>query len=107
MHLRTIFLSNKIASYIVPNPPLSRYLTKIVKSDWKQKLYMLYIIIAGLDEIHQQNLIHCDFHDGNILNHGENGIYISDLGLCHPIQSSLEKDKIIFMVLYHLWHLKF
>src|SRR5947199_367528 len=30
----------------------------------------------------------------NILNHEEDNIYISDLGLCHPIQSSLEKDNI-------------
>jgi serine/threonine protein kinase len=70
-------------------------LTKIIKNNWKQKLYMLYKIIIGLKEIHQQNLIHCDFHDGNILNHNfGNYVYISDLGLCRPIQSSLEKDNI-------------
>src|SRR5204862_6800581 len=73
-------------------------LTKIVESDWKQKLYMLYKIIDGLYEIHKQNLIHCDFHDGNILSHVENNIYISDLGLCRPIQSSLEKDNIYGVV---------
>jgi RIO-like serine/threonine protein kinase len=32
---------------------------------------MLHEIITGLNEIHKQNLIHCDFHDGNILNHDD------------------------------------
>ncbi|UZO06837.1 uncharacterized protein OCT59_027144 [Rhizophagus irregularis] len=97
-------------------------LTKIIKNDWKQKLHMLHRIISGLNEIHKQKLIHCDFHDGNILNHkdeenGENKeneseenkesekneesenyenvkVYISDLGLCQPIKSFLKKYEI-------------
>ncbi|EXX71575.1 kinase-like domain-containing protein [Rhizophagus irregularis DAOM 181602=DAOM 197198] len=69
-------------------------LTRINKSGWCQKLYMLFGIISGLDDIHIQNLIHCDFHDGNILNHNESKIYISDLGLCKPVKSSLKKDGI-------------
>ncbi|RGB31948.1 kinase-like domain-containing protein [Rhizophagus diaphanus] len=76
-------------------------LTKIIKNDWKQKLHMLYDIISGLDKIHKQNLIHCDFHDGNILNHNvinEDKIYISDLGLCRPAKSFLEKDDIYGVV---------
>src|SRR5581483_2417783 len=76
---------------------LRECLTKIIKNDWKQKLQMLYMIINGLNEIHKQNLIHCDFHDGNILNHNENEenkIFISDLGLCCPIYSFLKKDSI-------------
>src|SRR5581483_9121299 len=76
---------------------LRECLTKIIKNNWKQKLQMLYEIICGLSEIHKQNLIHRDFHDGNILNHsiGEvNSIFISDLGLCCHIQSFLEKDNI-------------
>ena len=80
---------------------LRRCLTKIIKSNWKQKLNMLYRIITGLKEIHYQGLIHCDIHDGNILNHRnieneniESRVYISDLGLCYPIQSSLKKDSI-------------
>jgi len=76
------------------NGNLRGCLTKIVKSDWKQKLHMLYTIIAGLDEIHQQNLIHCDFHDGNILVHSNAEVCISDLGLCRPAKSSFKKDDI-------------
>ena len=70
---------------------LGECLTRISKNNWKQKLYMLYKIIDGLKEIHKQGLIHCDFHDGNILNHNGDRVYISDLGLCRPIKSFLQK----------------
>jgi serine/threonine protein kinase len=73
---------------------LRKNLTKIIKNNWKQKLYMLYKIISGLNTIHEQNLIHCDLHDGNILNHGSKNIYISDLGLCQPVKSFLKQHDI-------------
>ncbi|POG78770.1 kinase-like domain-containing protein [Rhizophagus irregularis DAOM 181602=DAOM 197198] len=69
-------------------------LTRIVKYDWKQKLHMIYEIIIGLNYIHQQNLIHCDLHDGNILLDYGNKVYISDLGLCRPVKSFFKKDDI-------------
>jgi serine/threonine protein kinase len=80
-------------------------LTGIVKCTWKQRLHMLYEIISGLTEIHKHNLIHRDFHDGNILSHenkknsGDKGdrVYISDLGLCQPVRS-LKKDEIIGVI---------
>ncbi|POG78762.1 kinase-like domain-containing protein [Rhizophagus irregularis DAOM 181602=DAOM 197198] len=58
---------------------------------------MLYRIISGLSKIHEKNLIHCDFHDGNILNHNDRNkdkFYISDLGLCQPVKSFLKKYDI-------------
>ena len=70
---------------------LRKYLPKIIKNDWYYKLFKLKTIITGLDGIHQQNLIHCDFHDGNILNKHDL-TYISDLGLCQP--TSFKKDDI-------------
>ncbi|CAB4446046.1 unnamed protein product [Rhizophagus irregularis] len=80
---------------------LRENLTRVIKYNWNQKLYMLYEIISGLDGIHKQNLIHHDFHDGNILNHNykeeENKadkIFISDLGLCQPVKSFLKEYKI-------------
>ncbi|RGB40248.1 kinase-like domain-containing protein [Rhizophagus diaphanus] len=73
---------------------LRENLTRIVKNNWNQKLYMLYQIISGLNKIHEENLIHCNFHDGNILNHNDNKIYISGLGLCKPVKSGLEKYDI-------------
>ncbi|GBC05718.1 hypothetical protein RclHR1_00640006 [Rhizophagus clarus] len=68
---------------------LRRNLTKIIENNWNQRLFMLYKIISGLKKIHEQNLIHHDFHDGNILNNEDekdlddkNKVFISDLGLC-------------------------
>ncbi|POG60710.1 kinase-like domain-containing protein [Rhizophagus irregularis DAOM 181602=DAOM 197198] len=76
------------------NGNLRENLTRIVKNNWNQKLCMLYRIISGLSKIHEKNLIHCDFHDGNILNHNESILYISDLGLCQPVKSGLKKYDI-------------
>ncbi|CAB5353594.1 unnamed protein product [Rhizophagus irregularis] len=73
---------------------LRENLTNIVRYDWKKKLHMLYKIISGLSKIHGKKLIHCDFHDGNILNHEDDKIYISDLGLCKPVKFTLKKDSI-------------
>ncbi|POG65393.1 kinase-like domain-containing protein [Rhizophagus irregularis DAOM 181602=DAOM 197198] len=55
---------------------------------------MLYQNVSGLSKIHEQNLIHCDFHDGNILIHRdkkdkEDKVYICDFGLCQPVKSFL------------------
>ncbi|GBB94402.1 hypothetical protein RclHR1_02350001, partial [Rhizophagus clarus] len=82
-------------------------LTKVIENNWKQKLFLLYQIISGLRKIHSENLVHCDFHDGNILNHlnyehkksqlfsgfhkkkeGDDKIevFISDLGLCQSVE---------------------
>ncbi|CAB4422625.1 unnamed protein product [Rhizophagus irregularis] len=78
---------------------LRENLTRIVEKKWDQRLFMLYEIISGLRMIHEEDLIHCDFHDGNILNHiddnnNDDKIYISDLGLCQPVKSFLKKYDI-------------
>ncbi len=68
------------------NGNLRKNLPNIVKDKWVVKLRKLYNIIKGLDHIHQQKLVHCDFHHGNIL--FEQGILsISDLGLCCSLLS--------------------
>jgi len=64
---------------------LRKNLSNIVKDKWIIKLLQLNNIISGLEEIHQKNLIHCDFHHGNILNIKHNVLSISDLGLCKPV----------------------
>ncbi|GES84419.1 kinase-like domain-containing protein [Rhizophagus clarus] len=42
---------------------LRENLTKIIKKNWKDKLFMLNKIINGLNVIHMQNIIHYGFHD--------------------------------------------
>ena len=62
---------------------LRKNLQNIVKNKWVIKLLKLQDIISGLNKIHQQQLIHCDLHHGNILEAGSDFVLsISDLGLC-------------------------
>ncbi|CAB4432388.1 unnamed protein product [Rhizophagus irregularis] len=56
--------------------------------DWFIKLKVLDNIINGLKEIHQKQMVHRDFHIGNILFkeiHLFTSNYISDMGLCGEI----------------------
>ena len=70
--------------------------------DWNKKLFILQDIASGLKEIHDNGLIHHDFHCGNILNDYD-GIdtYITDLGLCQPAneKTSQTDEKNIYGVL--------
>ena len=66
------------------NGSLRKNLQNIVKDKWIVKLFKLKDIISGLNTVHQQQLIHCDFHHGNILDH-KYSMSISDLGLCKPV----------------------
>ncbi|EXX58411.1 kinase-like domain-containing protein [Rhizophagus irregularis DAOM 181602=DAOM 197198] len=72
---------------------LRKCLTNIITNDWRSKLHKLFMIIAGLHKMHEQNLIHCDFHDGNILINKDE-IWISDLGLSRPVKSFFKDDEI-------------
>ncbi len=66
---------------------LTDYITKKFKNlKWKHKIEILYSIISGLNIIHQEKLVHHDFHSGNIL-HSDNlpqKMMIADLGLSVP-----------------------
>jgi serine/threonine protein kinase len=65
----------------------NNYLNKIYKNfDWLNGLAVLIHIIEGLNKIHQKQMVHCDFHTGNILFMDDNhNICISDMGLCRKI----------------------
>src|SRR6266542_659571 len=54
---------------------------------WNKKLKILENIINGL--IHNQKIIHRDFHSGNILYENEDDVVISDLGIS---KSSIDND---------------
>jgi len=78
------------------NGSLRKNLQNIVKDKWVVKLRRLQEIIIGLEKIHQQNLVHCDFHHGNIL-YQRYKLSVSDLGLCKPIkyfESTFKKNDI-------------
>src|SRR5688500_14136952 len=68
------------------NGSLRQYLNNSFNSmNWEKKLDILQNISYGLNKIHDNKLIHHDFHCGNILsNSGILKTYITDLGLCQP-----------------------
>ncbi|POG58622.1 kinase-like domain-containing protein [Rhizophagus irregularis DAOM 181602=DAOM 197198] len=59
---------------------------------WKDKLLHFCHIASGLVDIHRNELIHRDFHIGNVL--VSNFVKIADLGLCKPADySALENTR--------------
>ena len=83
------------------NGSLRDYMTESFKYlKWKDKIEILYRIISGLKIIHQEQLVHHDFHSGNIL-HFEwlpQKVMIADLGLSVPADQ--EPSSIIGVVPY-------
>ena len=69
---------------------LKDYITKnFYDITWNEKLRILINIIEGLEHLHNQKIIHRDFHSGNILYENELDIVISDLGIS---KSSIDND---------------
>ncbi|RHZ60290.1 hypothetical protein Glove_355g23 [Diversispora epigaea] len=63
------------------------------KLSWLDKLNNLFIITGGLVNIHYENLIHRDFHIGNILSIDNGQCLITDLGLSKPAdETGIFKD---------------
>ncbi|CAB4438297.1 unnamed protein product [Rhizophagus irregularis] len=59
---------------------------KIYSILWNYSGSRKFKLYNTLKVIHESNLIHGDFHDGNILmSDNYNEIFIIDLGLCKPI----------------------
>ncbi|CAG8552036.1 10977_t:CDS:10 [Racocetra fulgida] len=78
---------------------LRQYLQKnYSKLSFDDKINFLSDITAGLDKIHEQGLIHKDFHAGNILC-DHDFWHISDLGLCRPVNEE-DEEKIYGVPLY-------
>ncbi|RIB10545.1 kinase-like domain-containing protein, partial [Gigaspora rosea] len=68
---------------------------------WKHKINSLYYIAQGLAAIHKANLVHKDFHSGNIVNENMYSSYITDFGLCRPVSQD-SSSKGIFGVLPYI-----
>src|SRR6266542_6471964 len=72
---------------------LKDYMKKIFYNiKWIEKLKILRRILAGLNHLHNQKIIHRDFHSGNILYENEWDIVISDLGISKSSISSIDND---------------
>ena len=74
--------------------------------DWILKIYSLCSIIEGLKIIHEKNMVHRDFHTGNLLarykllTYAENSVNISDMGLCGEISNIKDETKIYGVMPY-------
>ena len=72
---------------------LQNYLTKDFKNlKWKDKINILYYIIKGLKDIHEEEIIHHDLHSGNILQNSTVS-WIADLGLSCPASQTSSSNK--------------
>ena len=60
------------------------------KLTWKEKIQIVYYIVAALENINLVNAIHRDLHSGNILVKGIQRFIISDLGFCGPADKPLK-----------------
>ncbi|RIB13141.1 kinase-like domain-containing protein, partial [Gigaspora rosea] len=68
---------------------------------WEHKINNLCFIAKGLAAIHEANLVHKDFHSGNIVNEDMYDSYITDFGLCRPVSQD-SSSKEIFGVLPYI-----
>ncbi|EXX74534.1 Cmk2p [Rhizophagus irregularis DAOM 197198w] len=74
---------------------LRNYIRKFFsKLTWTNRAKILIEISKALNSIHQKNLVHKDFHCKNILVDKDDKVFISDFGLCQPIDSETVSDKI-------------
>ncbi|PKC73126.1 kinase-like protein, partial [Rhizophagus irregularis] len=64
------------------------------KLTWTDRVKILIELSKALNSIHQMNLLHKDFHCKNILVDEGDRIFISDFGLCQPIDSEIASDNI-------------
>ena len=76
----------------IKNGSMNQYLLKNNNTiSLFDKLGLLYNIARGLKEIHSKGFIHKDLHSGNILNQFGLWNYITDLGLCKPVDEKGEE----------------
>src|ERR1051325_437072 len=64
------------------------------------KFYNLHFISKQLESIHKLNLVHGDFHNGNILASSNKILLISDLGLCKPVNQANVKNDVYGVLPY-------
>src|SRR5688572_15461506 len=82
---------------------LKDYITKsFYDIKWSEKINILEHIVSGLDHLHNQNIIHRDFHNGNILYENEFDIVISDLGISKSSMDNDNDDDEIYGVISYM-----
>ncbi|RHZ87838.1 hypothetical protein Glove_29g164 [Diversispora epigaea] len=72
---------------------------KFEELTWEKKSSILLNIVYGLKNIHKMDLMHKDFHSGNIVNQNLTLSYITDFGLCKPVSEN-DPEKIYGVIPY-------
>ncbi|RIA96126.1 kinase-like domain-containing protein [Glomus cerebriforme] len=72
----------------------------IKKYNPKDKYHNLYDISSSLSSLHKCNLVHGDFHSGNLLLEDVFDIYISDFGLSRPADQPINSNDIYGVLSY-------
>ena len=67
---------------------------------WTERIIALLDISIGLKTLHDNDLIHQDFHPGNLLFNNQKDLLITDFGLCKPANQSLEPNNIYGVMPY-------
>src|SRR3954452_19370349 len=85
----------------LPEGNLRQYLSENNKNlSLSDKFKQLVNISRGLKDIHQKNLVHHDFHSGNILKGiDDTACLITDLGLCKPANET-SQEKVFGVLSY-------
>ncbi len=74
----------------------------IKKYNPNDKYENLYWVAESLSTLHKCNLVHGDFHSGNLLLRDQEEMFISDLGLSKPADKQMK-----FMEYFLILHLRF
>ncbi|PKY28299.1 kinase-like protein, partial [Rhizophagus irregularis] len=84
-----------------PGGDLHKYLQKNFREiKWKDKENFLWLIINGLQNIHNSKFIHRDFHSGNVLVKSINYCEVGDLGLSRPTNDNSSDNEIYGVIPY-------
>ena len=92
-------LNYMIVMYIMPLYNLRTNLI-LKKYNPNDKFHNLRGISMQLESIHKLNLVHGDFHNGNLLCMDHETTFISDLGLCSPVNQPNTKNEIYGVLPY-------
>jgi serine/threonine protein kinase len=60
----------------------------------------LFLIVRSLSVLHKCNLVHGDFHSGNLLLQSHKYVYISDFGLCRTADKPMKFGEIYGIIPY-------
>ena len=67
---------------------------------WKERITALLDISIGLNTLHNIDLVHRDFHPGNLLFNNQKALLITDFGFCKQINQSLQSNDIYGIMPY-------